>query len=73
MTSAVRTAALIEDAEWLAAVGEGLTQATRRLGYRDHETLRRTLSRAGRIDLYRAFADREGEWNAPGRHGRKVA
>lgn len=46
-----RTAAVVEDCEFMADAGETLTGAARRLGYRDRSVLDRVLARAGRADL----------------------
>lgn len=49
----------LEDAEFMAANGETLTGALRRLGYRNRDSLHRLCSRAGRTDIYTTLAGRE--------------
>ncbi|GMA22253.1 hypothetical protein GCM10025864_44790 [Luteimicrobium album] len=46
-----RAAAVIEDAEFLASWGVGLTAAAKRLGYCSANSLEKTLHRLGRYDL----------------------
>jgi hypothetical protein len=46
-----RAAAVVEDAEFLASWGVGLTEAARRLGYRSPRVLERVLYRIGRYDV----------------------
>lgn len=60
----------VEDVEWMAQTGESLTGACRRLG-RSAGTLQKAMARAGRSDLYRVLANREGDWNTPGRMNQK--
>lgn len=50
-----KPAHLIEDADWLARTGVPLTDAVRRLDFASPESLRRSLHRADRIDLYEAL------------------
>lgn len=50
-TTGPRTAAVIEDAEFLANHGVPLADAAPRLGYKTAKDLERTLHRAGRYDI----------------------
>lgn len=52
-------AAQLEDAEFLANNDEVLTNAIRRLGYKNRDSLHRLCSRAGRLDIYDTLAGRE--------------
>lgn len=62
---------VLEDIEFMVATGESVTIAARRLG-RTVEGLEQALRRAGRSDLYRALAAKEGDWNAPSNHAAVV-
>ena len=67
------TAALVENATWLAQTGECWSQAVIRLGYAGKaNALERRLDRAGRHDLITTMRGREltaleRDWHAPRR------
>ncbi len=48
--------AVAEDAEWLARHGVSLEDAVTRMDFASRESLRRSLTRAGRIDLFEALS-----------------
>ena len=59
-TLTATTAALVEDAAWLALTGESWSQAVIRLGYAGKaNALERRLHRAGRYDLITALCSHE--------------
>jgi hypothetical protein len=64
----------IEDAEWLADMGENLTGVCARLGIKP-DSLRNACVRAGRLDVYHRLADREPdrEMRAAVRASKRVA
>lgn len=49
----------LEDAEFLASVGEPMTRALPRLGYRSREGFRRLCVRENRLDIYDALAGKD--------------
>jgi hypothetical protein len=55
----LRTAALLEDAEWMARTGENIDRAAERLGHQDRRSLEALLHRNGRTDLLEAFERNE--------------
>jgi len=54
-----RAAAVIEDAEFLASWGVGLSAAAKRLGYCSAKSLEKTLHRLGRYDVVARLRDFE--------------
>lgn len=68
-----RARALIEDVEWLIECHVGLTEAARRLGYRNGNGLERYLLRHDRADLANTLRARDWDPMEPSRHQRWAA